>query len=513
MSDSTPLSQLKDQTVWIAGAGRSGLGVAKLLKQSGVHVFVSDSGPINNETKHALSELGIGFEEGGHNTEAFLKKARALVVSPGIPQDKGLALEAWKHAIPLLSEIEVCSWFSKQHSKIIGITGTNGKSTVTNYLAHLSHAAGFDGVACGNIGLPFSEVVTKPYAFYALELSSYQLETTYDLKLDAALILNIQNDHLARYKTLPEYLKAKWRILDFVKPGATAVIGVDVLTLATETGLFFRRDINFIVIDEHHRTHAPISKPLVRNVQPMMRYGELAQVPIENIARLSNMTFVQPMVSESGAIRARFELGSKPFDINVTESCLPGLHNVANLSAATAAALSVGIPSETVTREWNKSSSSYQQLAHRLEQIGNDTTKFRDLNGTIKLVRMFNDSKATNVESTLVAVKSFKTPVRILLGGEPKGDSYTPFASFIGKPLSAIYPFGKAGAKIFEELKHVPGICQPLTSMQAAAEQALTDSSDGDTILLSPACASFDEFKNFEHRGEVFKAWSLGRVT
>lgn len=512
MSGLTPLLALKDETVWIAGAGRSGIGVAKLLKQSGIRVFVSDSNTISSETKHLLSDLGIGFEEGGHSTDAFIKKARALVLSPGIPQDKGLALEAWKHAIPLLSEIEVCSWFVKQSAKIIGITGTNGKSTVTNYLSHLFRSGGFDAVGCGNIGLPFSEVIFNSHNVFALELSSYQLETTYDLKLDAALILNIQNDHLARYKTHSEYLKAKWRIVDFVKPNATVVLGFDVFTQAVEIGLFFRRDVNFVVIDEHHRSQKPASKPIVRNVQPMMRYGELAQVPIENIARLSNLTFVQPTFSEASAIRICFESNKKVFDVKIKESCLPGLHNVANLSAAAAAAFSLGISIETVETQWNKSSSTYQQLSHRLEQIGNDNTRFRASNGANKLVRMFNDSKATNVESTLVAVKSFKTPVRILLGGEPKGDSYLPLANFIGKPLIAIYPFGKAGAKIFEELKHVPGICQPLASMQAAAEQALTDSNDGDTILLSPACASFDEFKNFEHRGEVFKSWLLGRV-
>lgn len=511
------LTHIKKLKFFIVGAGKSGLICAKKIKKLGARVFVSEGLSLTKETKLELIKNHIEFEQNGHSKYQLLNGTNVVLLSPGISLNSSIVLEAKSNHIPVISEIEFASWFLKKEDICIGITGTNGKSTTTHYLAHLLKAGGLDAHACGNIGTPLAQAVNEKnkqtrqaVRAYAVELSSYQLESTFSFHPDCSLILNLQNDHLARYETMLEYLKAKWRLALLTKETGLLLLHESILQLAIEHG-FALPKCKIIVLGENENLKNTLQKNLKRvslaqkfilnkinNTRhlPQPHYKNLKDIFLSSVLFELNLFYAYfKHELKNNSIEACFFGKKKWTHWSIKTSCLPGKHNAENLFYAGIIAQHFGISEKTILKQWEQKTSQYVPLAHRLEIIKKNP------------VTIINDSKATNVESTLVALNSFAGSIRLLIGGEPKGDSYRPIQKFLGTKIIKVYPFGKAGSIIFSEIKGA--IAQPFPNMLAAAKQALLDSNSGDIILLSPACSSFDEFKNFEHRGEVFRQWAI----
>lgn len=534
---------------WIAGGAKSGLAAARLLASRGAAVFVSDAGTLSPAAKETLTAAGIGFEDGGHSFDRFEAEADVLVLSPTIPLSQGLALRARKLGKPIVSEIEVASWSLAGNETLIGITGTNGKSTTTAYTAQLLARAGRKAVACGNIGLPFADAVASgAFDAFALELSSYQLETTSSLRLDVGLFLNLQEDHLARYETMDTYLKAKWRLLHLVKDEGLACIDEEALEQGLRLGLPLPRARVVALAAGTATERSTWNTPGTRATGEEGQGGPVAD-PVPSAAGGAARSLSLEAALGSALERARTLPGALYHDLSalepsralghsfpearverdaggglraswqgntvaVGEPALPGFHNATNILAASVAADAVGVPLETITEQWEASTSEYEHLPHRLEFVVRPATAVRVGEAT-KHVALVNDSKATNVESTLVALRSFRGGVRLLVGGEPKGESYLTLVPFFGAPVVRFYPFGKAAAAVGADLRSLEsagGLAPASATLLDAATAALHDAADGEIILLSPACASFDEFRNFEHRGDTFKEWARACV-
>lgn len=517
---------VKGTKIWIIGAARSGIAAAKLLHKHGAQVFVSDANKIEEDYKSVLNELQIPFEEGGHSIETLLKNANLVALSPSVALDKPLPLAAKKAGIPIVSEIEVTSWFLPPTAFCLAITGTNGKSTTTHFAAQLFALGEKHSVACGNYGLPFADALLDPvgYRSFIVEISSYQLETTHTFYPNVSIFLNLQNDHQGRYGSMDEYLKAKWRLVTLTHPDGLAIVDETVLRHALKLGLplpacrivvshgYLETSECSALLDKGSAESNPFRiESKVQRELPVPTYGSIASMPLDALlpgARLTHLWLERNGNSES----FKFAVHSKEndginFEIDITKSCLPGEHNQINIALASLAGYFFGIHPDIIRSQWNASSTAYQHLAHRLEDLVRHCALVTS-NKTRRLVRAVNDSKATNVESTIVAVKSFPKAIRLLLGGEPKGDFYGDLIPFVGKNICRIYPFGKAGPLIEKHLAGFENSLAPTSAkMLEAAQKALDDSKDGDIILLSPACASFDEFRNFEHRGDAFRNW------
>ena len=525
----TKVKQLK---VWIAGAAKSGLASAQLLKKHGALVFVSDAGPISAQGKATLERLNIPYEEGAHSIERMLAQAELVVLSPSISLERALPAAALTAGIPVVSEIECASWFLPPEASVIGITGTNGKSTTTHYLDQLMKRAGRRSIACGNYGTPLAEALLFQEKFdcFVVELSSYQLETTYSFRPDISIFLNLQNDHQARYGNLQEYFKAKWRLPLLTKPSGSAIVDASVFELAIAQGCALPEcDImlsyGFLDASESKSIKSLAQTTAKLQIEqtaqlarclPQPSYGHLSERPLASRLRTEvTHTWLESPNSGKQNLQANVLTNSEQklaTQMTIQESVLEGRHNQVNIFTASMAALALGADSSIVASQWESAHSSYTHLAHRLDEIfkGNE---FLSATGQPKSVRIINDSKATNVESALVAVESFTSGVRLLMGGEPKGDSYAAFIQYLGKRIKKIYPFGKAAPLIVEQIGVSHHLAPPLARMIDAAQLALDESQGGDIILLSPACASFDEFQNFEHRGEIFRQWAQNQVS
>jgi UDP-N-acetylmuramoylalanine--D-glutamate ligase len=509
---------LKNCNVWVAGAARSGIGAARLLKEMGAKVFVSDSGIIDADNKRTLEKLKITFEEYGHSLDTFAKEADLLVLSPAILLDRGIAATARKHGIPIVSEIEVASW-KLRGQRVCGITGTNGKSTTTNYLAQLLTRASLDGEACGNIGKSFSVAIhEKPSASFVVELSSYQLETTASLRPKCTVFLNLQNDHLARYENIDDYIKAKWRLVMLTADDGIACIDGRTLDHALRMGLPLPK-ATVVVLGRSCSRLSKIPDVISERLNaakslPMALYHDLRKLHAEHIHYAGDMGFAVAESSAKGNINVHFRYQQNEIKFCVETPCLPGAHNADNILAASVVAHASGVPAEIIKEQWESATTHYVHLPHRLERIGNDSTEFLCPNGQKKKLWIVNDSKATNVESVIVALKSYQRPIHLLIGGDPKGESYAPLALFSKKTVATFHPFGKAGADIQSELSSLThrNTQKAVPSLFDAAAAALEIAKDDDIILLSPACASFDEFQNFEHRGDCFRTWVQERI-
>lgn len=524
-------TKLHNLKVWIAGAAKSGVAAARLLSKNGASVFVSDAAAISEENKAILTALNIPFEENGHSIDRMLGEADLIVLSPTIALNRPLPAAACKAGIPVVSEIECASWFLPAHATVIGITGTNGKSTTTHYLAQLMNRSGKRALACGNYGTPLADAILSPDAIdcFVIELSSYQLESTFSLRPDVSIFLNLQNDHQARYGSLEEYFKAKWRLVLMTKDSGTTVVDAPVLKYAMTQGCALPEChivASYGALDAGdtfpHSPHTQklfffeerLQTKLIRKL-PKQSYGDLAdRLLFHNLDSGVSHAWVEPHTQDSKKLKAkRWNHCDKnnDLDLSVHHSVLEGKHNQVNIFCASMAALALGVDHAIVSSQWESSSSNYVHLSHRLEEILRGR-EFLTSNGQSKCVRIINDSKATNVESAIVAVESFPRGIRLLLGGEPKGDSYAAFVQYLGHRISKVYPFGKAAPLIVEQIDSVDYVAEPCAHMSEAAQRALDDCENGDVILLSPACASFDEFQNFEHRGEVFRSWAQNQV-
>ncbi|MFZ9519172.1 MAG: Mur ligase family protein [Silvanigrellaceae bacterium] len=520
---------IRGKKIWIIGAARSGMAAARIMHSQGAELFVSDSATIGESQKTTLNELGISFEEGTHSLERMIQEAQFVVLSPAITLDSKIALAARQAGIPIFSEIEIASWYLPQSSFVLGITGTNGKSTTTHYAAQLFALGQRNAVACGNYGLPLAEALLAPARFnsFMIELSSYQLETTFSLRPNVTIFLNLQNDHMARYGNMNEYMKAKWRLVTLTKRDGLAIIDHDVFIKALVLGLplpecriavvhgFLEKSpVEGIKMPAKRVEHFALSSPEILARLPVQTYGSLAKLDVDSLAESADIIHIW-MTNQSATDNShRLHIASVDpkgmrIELDIQNPCLSGEHNQFNIASASVAALLDGMHPNIIRAQWNSGTTVYEHLAHRLEVINSSFPLF-DSKGVQKDVRAINDSKATNVESTLVAVKSFKKSIRLLLGGEPKGDFYGDLSPYIGEKICRIYPFGKAAPVIQQHLAGFEKFVAPSSAkLFDAAQMALDDAADGDIVLLSPACASFDEFKNFEHRGDAFRHWVL----
>ena len=444
----------------VIGAGRSGLASAAHLAKSGMEVVLSDRREQPDPlVDRELAELGVGCVWGPHPL-SLLDGCTEIVLSPGVPPSIPFIQEAHRRGISVIGELELAHRTLRARadgSVILAVTGTNGKSTTTDLLAHLLRVAGLPAVACGNLGTPLIAACQGmgPGTRYALECSSYQLETIRDFHAEGATILNLTPDHLARHGTMEAYLDAKLRI--FERQGA----GDLRLTPAA--------DPTFDAFAPGHGQPA--------------RFGWGAPK--------GPGAWCDP----EGMLRAVDREGREETLVHRDELRIPGNHNVENALAASALALHGGASAEGVRAGLR----SYPGLAHRIAFCG-------ERHG----VKAYNDSKGTNVDATMTAVKALPGPLVLLLGGEDKGSPYEPLRGLLEGKLRRLILLGDAIPKLEAELGDLPHTT--LWSFDEAVAEALRIAQPGDQVLLSPACASFDQFKNFEERGDRFetlvKAWA-----
>lgn len=420
-----------------------------LAKAKGLDVFVSDMGQIKETYKAKLATAAIPFEEGRHSTERILG-ADELIKSPGIPEKAPIIQEAFKKEIPVISEIEFAGRYTQ--AKFIGITGTNGKTTTTLLTYHLLKNAGLNVGLAGNIGESLAEkVIEDKYEYYVLELSSFQLDNMYQFKAHIAVLMNITPDHLDRYGySMEKYAASKMRI-------AQNMTGAD----------FFVYNAD----DEN----------IARAFQPKAFAGVAVPFSLSN-AEASKVYF------DGGKIRVneKFYQGS----VDTSTSSLIGKHNQYNTMAAVTVAKLMGV----ADAEIEKALETFQNAAHRLQPVG-----------VAKEVTYINDSKATNVEAVWYALEGIKQPIIWIAGGVDKGNDYSTLQELAREKVKVLVCLGKDNEKLKQAFGKVVPIIAETTSIEYAVRLSRSLSTPGDVVLLSPACASFDLFNNYEHRGQRFK--------
>ena len=428
--------------VVILGGGESGYGSAVLAKTKGFSTFLSDSGKLSDKYRSLLQAEGIEFEEGGHTEERILA-ADLVVKSPGIPEKAPIIKLLRERGVKIVSEIEFAQPFSK--GKTICITGSNGKTTTTTLTHRILADAGLDVAVGGNIGESYALTVAKgDKEWYVLELSSFQLDGCYDFRADVGVLMNITPDHLDRYDyKFQNYVDSKMRILQNQTSESHFIYSADDRTILAE----------------------------VAKLLPAAQQHPFGKANIE------------------GSI-ARVELGGRSVDIDLDRLHIKGLHNAYNAMAATLAALAAGVGEEQILRTLY----SFEGVEHRLERVC-------EIDG----VEWINDSKATNVDSVWYALESMRRPTVWIAGGTDKGNDYEPLMDFVGKKVKALVCMGVNNAKLVDNFSGIVPVYNT-HSLDEAVEVCRQVSQSGDTVLLSPACASFDLFRNYEERGRLFKA-------
>ena len=432
----------------ILGAAESGAGAAVLAKKEGFDVFVSDMSTIKDRYKAQLEAHKIDWEEGHHSIEKILN-ADEIIKSPGIPDTAPVIRQARERGIHIISEIEFAGRYTD--SKMICITGSNGKTTTTSLIYHIFKDAGYDVGLAGNIGRSLAlQVAEEPHAYYVIELSSFQLDNMYDFKADIAILLNITPDHLDRYDNcMQNYVDAKMRITQN----------------QTEADSF-----------------------IYWNDDPIIQ-RELAKYDIRAIQ------YPFSLLKENGSIgyieEGRYVIERPtPFNMEQEELSLSGVHNIYNSLAAGIASNIAGIRKECI----RKSLSDFPGVEHRLERVA-----------TVKGVTYINDSKATNVDACWYALESMTQPTILIVGGKDKGNDYAPLMELVRKKCTGLVFLGADNSKLHAAFD---GLGLPIAdthSMRECVDACYRMAQPGNTVLLSPCCASFDLFKNMEDRGEQFK--------
>ena len=433
----------------ILGAGESGTGAAVLAKKEGFDVFVSDLSAIQPEYKDMLVQRQIPFEENQH-TETAILNADEIIKSPGIPDHAPTIQKVIEKNIPVISEIEFAGRYT--NAKMICITGSNGKTTTTMLTYHILKKAGLDVGLAGNVGTSLAlQVAETPHEYYVVELSSFQLDNMYDFKADIAVLLNITPDHLDRYHyDLQNYIDAKFRILQNQTKNDAFIFWNDDPVIAREV--------------EKRRPKATLY-PFSEIKRPQVRgYAENDKVIIDS----PNGTFVM-----GKALMA-----------------LKGLHNLYNSLAAGIASKMLDINNEKI----REALSDFTGVEHRLETVA----RINDIN-------YINDSKATNVNSCWYALQSINTKIILILGGTDKGNDYTEIEALVQEKVRALIFLGLDNAKLHAFFDHKTDHVEDAFSMEEAVNKAYRLAQKGDTVLLSPCCASFDLFENYEDRGNQFK--------
>ncbi|MFC5410801.1 UDP-N-acetylmuramoyl-L-alanine--D-glutamate ligase [Larkinella bovis] len=429
----------------ILGGGESGVGAALLARAKGYTVFLSDRSLLQESYRQVLEQAEIPFEEGQHTEERILQ-ATEVVKSPGIPEKAPIIQKLRQQNIPIISEIELAARYT--NARLIGITGSNGKTTTTLLTYHLLKTAGLNVGLAGNIGDSFArQVLEHSFDYYVLELSSFQLDDMNQARMNVAILLNITPDHLDRYEyRFQNYVNSKFRILQNMRPDDTFI---------------------------YYQESAVIREELDR------------KKPDVRLLPVSLIDTPQP-----GAYLKDGFLVVNDFEIPLADLPLKGKHNAINMLAATLAAQVVGVQPDVL----RAGLLTFRNAAHRLEPVGE-----------IRGVQFINDSKATNVDSVYYALESMTSPVIWIAGGLDKGNEYDQLAGLVKEKVKALICLGKDNQKLVRYFSdRVPTLFETQDVNEAVAK-GLELASPGDTVLLSPACASFDLFRNYEDRGNQFK--------
>ena len=432
----------------ILGAGESGAGAAVLAKKEGFDVFVSDMSAIKDKYKQMLDSHGIAWEE-GHHTEADVLRADEIIKSPGIPADAPMVRKAVERGIHIISEIEFAGRYTR--SKMICITGSNGKTTTTSLIYHIFKEAGYDAGLAGNIGHSLAlQVAEDPHEYYIIELSSFQLDNMYDFRANIAILLNITPDHLDRYDNcMQNYVDAKMRIIRNQTPA--------------DAFIYWNDD------------------PIIK--RELAKYDiKAVQCPFSELKERGSIGYI-----EEGQYRIEWPT---PFNMEQESLSLTGKHNIYNSLAAGIASNISGIRKEVI----RKSLSDFPGVEHRLEKVA-----------TVRGVLYVNDSKATNVDACWYALESMKTKVVLILGGKDKGNDYNAILGLVREKCSALVYLGADNAKLHRFFDPLGLPVRDTHSMKECVEACYELAEPGETVLLSPCCASFDLFRNMEDRGEQFK--------
>ena len=433
----------------VLGGGESGIGAAVLAKKKGFEVFLSDVGALQERAKEILTENAISFEEGQHTPTQILTAAE-VIKSPGIPDTAPMVEELTRRGIPVISEIEFAGRYD--NARKICITGSNGKTTTTSLIYFLLKNAGLNVGLAGNIGQSYAyQVATQQHDIYVLELSSFQLDNMYDFKADLAILLNITPDHLDRYDhDMQKYVNAKFRITQNMRP-----------------------EDYFIFCSDDDVTVEQLTKIVLQ---------------------AQKLPFSQLHPMEQGACVEGEEISSKygpdEFRIFINELALQGKHNVYNSMAAALAGQVMNIRHEVI----RESLASFKGVEHRLEEVAK-------IRGTLYI----NDSKATNVNAAWYALECMKTPVVWIAGGTDKGNDYSVLFDLVKEKVKALICLGVDNQKLYQNFADKVPVIKEVRSAADAVKTAYQLAQPGDTVLLSPACASFDLFKNYEDRGKQFK--------
>ena len=434
----------------ILGGGESGVGAAVLASKEGYDVFLSDGGALKDNYRKDLQQLGIDFEEGGHTEEKILN-ADEVMKSPGIPDKNEMVKKIRARGIPVISEIEL-AYRHKGDSRIIGITGSNGKTTTTSMIYHICRHGGLDCALVGNIGYSFArQVAEDPKQWYVAEISSFQLDDIVSFRPDVAVLTNITEDHLDRYDyKFENYIRSKFRIA----------------MNQTKEDHFIYNDDDPVIKEFLNR------EPIHSNPLPFTMQHETNKGGFINKGQM------------------HIETGNEKWQMSIYDFALKGIHNQYNTMAAGIASATVGIRKQKI----REAIQSFEALEHRMEYVS-----------TVRGVEFINDSKATNVNSTWYALESMDKPTILILGGVDKGNDYALIRDLVKEKVKAIVCMGVDNRKIHEAFQNDVALMVNTGSAEEAVKAAFHFATKGDVVLLSPACASFDLFKNYEDRGRQFK--------
>lgn len=434
----------------ILGAGESGVGAAILAKKNNFDIFVSDTGTIKDKYRKELEERNIAFEENKH-TEKIILSADEIIKSPGIPDTIDIIKKAKQKNIPIISEIEFAYRYTK--AKLVCVTGSNGKTTTTLLTYEIFKNAGLNVGLAGNIGNSFArQVAEKDYDYYVLEISSFQLDNTYKFKADTSVLLNITPDHLDRYDyNFDNYIKSKMRIAQNQKEKDYFIYNID--------------DENILkYVDEVKAKKLPMSIKV--------ELDEGAYLDAQIIKIKAKQQFLEMLAGELS---------------------LKGKHNIYNSMAAAIAAQVNDIKNPVI----RNTLMTFKNIEHRLEEVA-----------IVRGVKFINDSKATNVNAVWYALEAIDKNIILILGGLDKGNDYSEILKLVREKVKYIVALGKDNSKIIKYFSPFVEVINT-NSMQEAVKQSYIKAEEGDTVLLSPACASFDLFKSYEDRGQQFKHYVL----
>lgn len=437
--------------VAILGGGESGVGAAILAQKQGYSVFLSDLGKIKDKYKQVLADYKIEFEEEKHSTDIILS-AELVIKSPGIPDKAPLIVQLKEQKTPVISEIEFAGRYT--NAKTICITGSNGKTTTTLLTYHILKNAGLNVGLAGNVGKSFAwQVAEENFDVYVIELSSFQLDGMFEFRADVAVLMNITPDHLDRYNyQMQNYVDSKFRVIQ------------------NQT----KNDFFVVCADDEVTQNELKNKNIIPAIIPF-GLGE----PGPNAAGIKNGELI-------------INLNQNQFSMSILELALQGKHNAYNSMAAGIASMVFNIRNEQL----RESLSDFTGVEHRLE-------RFLTVHG----IEFVNDSKATNVNSTWYALESISKPIVWIVGGIDKGNDYSMLHGLVKEKVKAMVCLGKDNKKLHEAFKGVVKNRVDATSMDEAVKAAYYLARNGDTVLLSPACASFDLFENYEDRGRQFKLY------